>query len=153
MFSIIPSCIHFPISSNVPTLPAFNFCVSTVSPLFVAFSPFPLLFLLLSTLIYLNLPPGENRSLPQSGTNCFVRFMSPEPNPDKRSLVRPLCYLFFAKVTDWAVIKVCFVPPCCICGDRKARSLTAHQSCHIKDKGPTETNAGGTNQIIQNFCW
>lgn len=60
-----------------------------------SFSPFPLLFLLLSPLIYLNHPPGENRSPPQSGTDCFVRFMNPEPNPDKRTLVQNRCVICF----------------------------------------------------------
>lgn len=108
----------------------------------VAFSPFPLLFLLLSTLIYLNLPPGENRSLPQSGTNCFVRFMSPEPNPDKRSLVRPLCYLFLPKLQIELLSKYALCLRVAFVETEKARSLTAHQSCHIRDKGPN-----------RDWCW
>lgn len=81
-----------------------------------------------STLIYLNHPPGENRSAPQSGTNCFVRFTNPEPNPDKRTLVRTAVLFVYARVTDCGVIKVFIVPLCCNCGC--GGSLAAHQSCH-----------------------
>lgn len=93
----------------------------------IAFSPFPLLFLLLSPLIYLNHPPGENRSPPQSGTNCFVRFMNPEPNPDKRTLVRTAVLFVFARVTDCNVIKVFIVLLCCSCECRISEALQ-----HIK---------------------
>lgn len=61
-----------------------------VSPLSIAFSPFPVLFL---PLINLNPPSGENRRPPQSGTNCFVQFTNPEPNLDKRSLVKGRCVI------------------------------------------------------------
>lgn len=92
--SIIHPSILFKCSHSTHGWILFHFTHS----LSVAFSPFPLLFLLLSPLIYLNHPPGENRSLSQSGTNCFVRFTNPEPNPDKRFLVRAVSLFVFARV-------------------------------------------------------
>lgn len=103
-----------------------SFSISLIPPLSIAFSPFPLLFLLLSPLIYLNHPPGENRSPPQSGTNCFVRFTNPEPNPDKRTLVRTAVLFVFAGVSDCAVIKVFTVPMCCSCGCGEGPEASQH---------------------------
>ena len=115
------------------------FSISLIPPLSIAFSPFPLLFLLLSPLIYLNHPPGENRSPSQSGTNCVVRFMNPEPNPDKRTLVRTAVLFVFARVTDCAVIKVFIVPPRCSCGCRGGPEA----SQHIKAVTNTEPGPNG----------
>lgn len=136
----------------VPTLPVVEFfSVSLIPPLSIAFSPFPLLFLLLSPLIYLNHPPGENRSPPQSGTNCFVRFTHPEPNPDKRSLVRTAVLFVFARVTDCAVIKVFIVPLRCSCGCREG--LKPHSTSKVSQiwsRGQMARNAAGTNEISPN---
>lgn len=85
-------------------------------------------------LIYLNPPPGENRSPPQSGTNCFVRFTDPEPNPDKRTLVRTAMLFVCARLADCGVIKVFIVQLCSNCGCREG-SLAAHQSCHKSEAG------------------
>lgn len=98
--------------------------------------------LALSPLIFLNHPSGENRSLPQSGTNCFVRFTNPEPNPDKRTLVKAAVLFVFARITDCAVIRV-FIVQLWMQGERKKErgrgkgpwSLTAHQSCHKNEAG------------------
>lgn len=120
-----------PSALNVPTQPMLEFFSISLVPLFsIALSPLSLLFLLLSPQICLNYPPGGNRSPPQSGTNCFVRFMNPEPNPDKRTLVRTALLFVFAGVTDCAVIKVFIVPLRCSYVWERAWSLTAHQSCH-----------------------
>lgn len=99
-----------------------------------------------SPLIYLNHPPRENRSPPQSGTNCFVRFTNPEPNPDKRTLVRTAVLFVFARVTDCAVIKVFIVPPCCSCGCREG--LKPHSTSKLSQmwsRGRMARNAVGTN--------
>lgn len=149
-----------PSTLNVPTLPVHEFfSISLIPLLSIAFSPFPLLFLLLSPLIYLNHPPGENRSPPQSGTNCFVRFMNPEPNPDKRTLVRTAVLFVFAWVIcfclrDCTVIKVFIVLPCCSCGWRDGLKLhSTSKLSQIWSRGQMARNAVGTNEIRPNCSW
>lgn len=158
LYTLCLSSILVPIHPsplNVPTLLMLEFfSISLIPPLSIAFSPFPLLFLLLSPLIYLNHPPGENRSPPQSGTNCFVRFTNPEPNPDKRTLVRTAVLFVFARVTDCAVIKVFIVPPCCSCGcgeGLKPRSTSKLSQIWSEDQ--MARYAVGTNEISPNCYW
>lgn len=75
--------------------------------------------LLSSSLTHLNRHPGENRGPLQSVTNCFVRFTNPEPNPDKRTLVKTAVLFVYAWVTYWCLIKVFIVLLCCACGRRE----------------------------------
>lgn len=81
---VICRCVGYP-SILFKYSHVYDWIIFHFTPLSTALSPFPLLFLRLSPLIYLNHPPGENRSPPQSGTNCFVRFMNPEPNPRQKN--------------------------------------------------------------------
>lgn len=81
-------CIHLHIHPilNGPILPMIEFLLTQL--LSHHFHCYFCSTVLLISDIFKPSPWGENRSPPQSGTNCFVRFTNPEPNPDKRTLVR-----------------------------------------------------------------
>jgi len=103
--SIHPSSVHHlfihPSISTVPTTASLSGCHS-----FLVLTPSTVISV---ALVYLNRASGENRSSPQSGTNCFVRSMIPEPKrPTKELLLAVLYYLSPAQVTDCAAIKAHF---------------------------------------------
>lgn len=100
----------------------------------------------LSAQIYLNHASGENRSPPQSGTNCIVRFMHPKAEPDKRRLVKAAVLFVFARLADCAVIKVFLLLLCCSCGCGAGLELYGTSKLSpVWSRGRTARNAVGAN--------